>query len=181
MTRRSEIIEVARNILETAGPEGLTMRAIAERIGIRAPSLYKHIGSKAELETALIASGLEDTAEAFEAAIIETDDPLGSIASAYRRWALAHPHLYRLMNDQPLPRSDLPRGLEARAAAPLLAAADGDSDRARAAWAFAHGMVSLEMADRFPDDADLDAAWAAGLAASARQTSTTETISSELR
>jgi len=41
----------------------------------------------------------------------------------------------------------------------------GGRDRARAAWAFAHGMVLLELAGRFPTDADLDAAWAAGVAA----------------
>jgi hypothetical protein len=32
-------------------------------------------------------------------------------------------------------------------------------------WAFAHGMVSLEIDGRFPADADLDQAWSAGLAA----------------
>jgi hypothetical protein len=68
------------------------------------------------------------------------------------------------MTDQPLPRSELPEGIEGRAAAPLITAVDGDLDLARAAWAFAHGMVTLELADRFPPDADLDAAWKAGLA-----------------
>jgi hypothetical protein len=58
----------------------------------------------------------------------------------------------------------LPAGLEARAAAPLLAAVGGDPDRARATWAFAHGMVMLELTDRFPAGADLDAAWRVGLA-----------------
>ncbi|MEV0651222.1 WHG domain-containing protein [Phytomonospora sp. NPDC050363] len=33
---------------------------------------------------------------------------------------------------------------------------------ARAVWAFAHGMVVLELEDRFPPDADLDAAWRVG-------------------
>ena len=32
-------------------------------------------------------------------------------------------------------------------------------------WAFAHGMVSLEIDSRFPPQADLDEAWRAGLAA----------------
>jgi len=32
-------------------------------------------------------------------------------------------------------------------------------------WAFAHGMVSLEIDGRFPPQADLDEAWRAGLAA----------------
>ncbi len=41
----------------------------------------------------------------------------------------------------------------------------GDPDLARAAWAFAHGMIMLELNDRFPPGADLDGAWRAGLAA----------------
>jgi hypothetical protein len=41
----------------------------------------------------------------------------------------------------------------------------GDPDLARAVWAFAHGMVILEVDGRFPADANLEAAWAAGLAA----------------
>jgi hypothetical protein len=46
---------------------------------------------------------------------------------------------------------------------PILATFAGDRNRARAAWAFAHGMVTLEIADRFPPDADLAAAWRVGL------------------
>jgi hypothetical protein len=41
----------------------------------------------------------------------------------------------------------------------------GDGDRARAVWAFAHGMAELELADRFPPGADVDAAWRAGVTA----------------
>ena len=63
------------------------------------------------------------------------------------------------MTDRPLPRDLLPEGLEARAAAPLMRAA-GDPDLARAVWAFAHGMVVLELAGRFPPDAELERAWA---------------------
>ena len=164
MARRDEIIATAKRLLEAHGPEGLTMRAIAAELGIRAPSLYKHVTDKHELEVALIIEDLEEQADAFATAVAGAADPVGAIATTYRSWALAHPHRYRLMTDQPLPRSELPEGLEARAAAPLLAAVDGDTDRARATWAFAHGMVTLELADRFPPDADLDAAWKAGLA-----------------
>jgi hypothetical protein len=72
------------------------------------------------------------------------------------------------MTDRPLRRDLLPPGLEARAAAPLVAAA-GSADRARAVWAFAHGMTILELNGRFPSDADLDAAWSAGLRAVERE------------
>ncbi len=84
---------------------------------------------------------------------------------AYRAFALAHPHLYRLMTEQPLPRDLLPEGLEQRAAAPLLQAMGGDPARARAAFAFAHGMVMLELTQRLPPGEDSGPAWQEGIAA----------------
>ena len=158
------MVAAARRLLEEEGATTLTMRRLAERVGIRAPSLYKHFPDKAALEAAVIATGLEDAAAVFEAAVDTTADPLPALAAAYRQFALDHPHLYRLMNSGPLPRQDLPPGLEDRAAAPLLRVA-GDQARARAIWAFAHGMVMLELDHRFPPDADLDAAWQAGITA----------------
>jgi AcrR family transcriptional regulator len=163
--RAQEAIAVARRLLEEDGVAGLTMRRLAERLGIRAPSLYKHLPDKAALEAGIIATGLEDAATAFEAAITDTAEPLPALAGAYRAFALAHPHLYRLMNNGPLPRRQLPPGLEDRTAAPVLEVAGGNLDRARALWAFAHGMVMLELDGRFPAGADLDAAWRAGMAA----------------
>jgi len=139
------------------------MQAIAERLEIRAPSLYKHITNKHELVVALIARGFAEQAQAFAVAIADTTEPVAAIADAYRTWALANPHLYALMTSNPLPRNDLPDGIETAAAEPLIQAVDGDADRARALWAFAHGMVSLELAQRFPPDADLESAWAVGL------------------
>ena len=197
-----------RQLLEEEGPEALTMRRLAERVGIRAPSLYKHLPDKAALEAAIIATGFEEAAAAFEQAVDRAGegpgegrgegpgegrgegsgegpgegpgegagdwpgegsgegagDALVALAAAYRRFALEHPHLYRLMNNGPLPRAHLPPGLEGRTAAPLLRVA-GSEARARAVWAFAHGMVMLELDRRFPPDADLDAAWRAGIAA----------------
>ena len=152
---------MARRLLEEQGAATLTMRRLAERVGIRAPSLYKHFPDKAALEAAVIATGLEDAAAVFEAAVETTTDPLPALAAAYRQFALDHPHLYRLMNSGPLPR---PPGLEDRTAAPLVRVA-GTPARARAIWAFAHGMLMLELDHRFPPDADLDAAWQAGIAA----------------
>lgn len=158
--RQEEILSVARRLLDEEGVDGLTLGRIARELGIRTPSLYKHFASKREIEAALIAEGLEASAERLEAA----PPDLASLAAAYRDVALERPQLYRLMTERPLPRDDLPPGLEARAAAPLLAAV-GDPDLARATWAFAHGMVQLELADRFPPDADLAGAWDTGVAA----------------
>jgi AcrR family transcriptional regulator len=163
LTRRArEIVVAARELLDEHGADALTMRRLAERIGVRAPSLYKHLPDKAALEAAVVATGLEDLAVALEGARHAAAEPMAAMATAYRAFALAHPHLYLLMTNRPLPRERLPAGVEDRAAAPVLEAA-GTPARARAFWAFAHGMVSLELAGRFPPDADLDAAWQAGI------------------
>jgi AcrR family transcriptional regulator len=166
------VVAAGRQLLEEEGLEALTMRRLAERVGIRAPSLYKHLPDKAALEAAIIATGFEEAAAAFEQAVDSAGEGSGEgagdalvvLAAAYRRFALEHPHLYRLMTNGPLPRAHLPPGLEGRTAAPLLRVA-GSEARARAVWAFAHGMVMLELDQRFPPDADLDAAWRAGIAA----------------
>lgn len=161
--RAREVVAEGRRLLEEEGPGALTMRRLAERLGIQAPSLYKHLPDKTALEAAIIATGMEEAAAAFETAV-GGNEALPALAAAYREFALAHPHLYRLMNNGPLPRRYLPAGLEERTAAPLLRVA-GSRARARAVWAFAHGMVMLELDQRFPPDADLDAAWRAGVAA----------------
>ena len=164
-SRREQIAGAALDLLEEHGPGGLTMRAVAARVGIKAPSLYKHFPDKDELETALIAEGFRQTTNAFSTAIAGSGEPLADLARAYRQWAKAHPHLYRLMTDKPLRRELLPEGLEASAALPVILAVGGDPDLARAAWALAHGLTSLELSGRFPPDADIDAAWRAGVAA----------------
>ncbi len=149
---------VARELLESQGPQAVTMRGIAARLGIRAPSLYKHYPDKRALEAAIIAGALRDFGDAMEAALAGEANPVRALAAAYRAWALGHPHLYRLMNHGPLPRDLLPPGLEEAVARPLLTVF-GSVARTRAAWALAHGLVSLELAGRFPPAADVDAAW----------------------
>jgi AcrR family transcriptional regulator len=158
--RQREILDTARELLAREGVEALTVGRLAQALEIKPPSLYKHFAGKRDIETLLIADGLAAFAEALEAA----GPGLPAVAAGYREFARANPHLYRLMTERPLPRDQLPEGLEARAAAPIVKAV-GDADLARAAWAFAHGMVQLELAGRFPPDADLDPAWQKAVAA----------------
>jgi AcrR family transcriptional regulator len=160
--RAQEIVEAARGLLEEEGPDGLSMRRVADRLGIRAPSIYKHLPDKGALEDALISAAFAELAAAFEE-VGEGPDALDALARAYRSFAKAHPHLYRLMTERPLRRERLSPGVEERAALPVLRAAGNDPDLARAAWAFAHGMTILELDGRFPPGADLDAAWVRGL------------------
>ena len=125
----------------------------------------------------MVAAGFAELAGALAAAADGTGQAGGvnqvaAIAGAYRAFAVTHPYLYRLMNYQPLRRDLLPAGLEARAAQPLAQAAGHDEARAQAMWAFAHGMVSLEIDGRFPPQADLGEAWRSGLAAFAHSAAT---------
>jgi AcrR family transcriptional regulator len=145
-------------VLEGEGREALTMRRIAAEIGVQAPSLYKHFPDKRSLEAAVIAEGLAEFGAQMSTASGTSRRRVKAVADAYRHYALAHPHLYHLMTDGELPRDLLPLGIEDAAAAPILAVL-GTHDRARAGWATAHGLVSLELAHRFPPDADIAAAW----------------------
>lgn len=172
-SRADQIASAARALLEGDGRDALTMRAVAASLGIRAPSLYNHVADKEELEALVTADAFRGMGAAMHAAV-ETLPPrsgrrakLVALARAYREWARAHPHLYRLATDGPLPRERMPEGLEAWTAEPLVRAA-GSEARARATWAFAHGMTILELDGRFPPVADLDAAWRTGIDALAR-------------
>ena len=160
MSRREEITSQARALLEEEGESALTMRNLATRLGIQAPSLYKHVSGRQEIETMLSAEALREIGEA-----LADENDLESMGSAYRSWALANPALYRVATTRPLDRKSLPEGVEARGTAVLVDVLGGSRDRARAAWAMAHGLTLLELDGRFPDDADIDAAWKAGLAA----------------
>ena len=162
--RAQEIVAAARELLEADGPSALSMRALAERLGIRAPSIYKHLPDKQAVQNAVISAGFEELAVVLDAAPDDAD-PLGSLAVAYRRYARQHPHLYRLMTEHPLQREQLAPGAEDRARRPALHAVRDDPDLARALWGFVHGLTILELNHRFPPDADVDAAWACGLEA----------------
>ena len=70
--------------------------------------------------------------------------------------------MYRLATGHKIDRSLLEEGAEIAAMGALVTffnEVPGQHDRARAAWAGAHGLVSLELVDRFPPDASIDAAW----------------------
>jgi TetR/AcrR family transcriptional regulator, tetracycline repressor protein len=58
---RDEIVAAALALLDEAGLEGLTLRRLAERLGIRAPTLYWHVRDKRELLD-LVAGAVMDEA-----------------------------------------------------------------------------------------------------------------------
>ena len=55
------------------------MRRLADRLGVKAPSLYKHLAGKEDLEAALMAVGLEQVASVLGDASRGAPDPLAAI------------------------------------------------------------------------------------------------------
>ena len=168
--RADQIVATARLLLEREGPEALTMRRLGQELGIRAPSLYKHLASKKAIQVALIEEGFRDIGAALHAALEGWDNPADAtrdLLATYRRFGLAQPNLYRLATAGRLPRGDLTPGLEEWAGEPFLLAT-GEPHLAKALWSFAHGMVILEIDGRYPQDPkdpDLGKTWEAGAAA----------------
>ncbi|MGA7416923.1 MAG: TetR/AcrR family transcriptional regulator [Acidimicrobiales bacterium] len=168
-TRATEVVEAARRLLESEGPDALTMRRLGDALGIRAPSIYKHFPGKPAVEIALIEDAMVELGHALHQAVVDAraagaGDAVSPLLATYRAQAVAHPNLYRLATSAALPRHAMAPGLEDWAGEPFYLAT-GEPHVAQALWAFAHGMVVLELDDRFLPGSDLDQTWTAGAAA----------------
>ena len=151
--RAREVLEAARTVLERQGWDTVTMRNLADELGIAAPSLYKHFASKDALKTQLVALALKEFGEA-----VRPVTTVAALVGRYREVATAQPQLYRLSTSGPLDRQALPPGLEDWSGRPFLDAT-GEPHRAQALWAAAHGMVILELDGRFPTGTAPERTW----------------------
>jgi AcrR family transcriptional regulator len=167
--RALDVVAAARAVLEAEGPDALTMRRLGDELGMRAPSIYKHFADKAALESALIEEALLEIGGALHRAVAHPDrhGAIRGLLDTYRQYSVGHPNLYRLATAGRLERAALPDGLEDWAGEPFYLAT-ADPYRAQALWAFAHGMVILEIDERFPTDSNLEQTWRAGAVAFAR-------------
>lgn len=173
--RASQILSAYRRILETEGLQAASMRRVADALGMQAPSLYKHFSSKAEIEAALVADALVELGEAAHGSlhVRPAGSPLMSLLVTYRERCVANAALYRLATQGSFYRALLPPGLEEWAGNPFYVVT-GDPSLAQALWSFAHGMVVLELDNRYPDGSDLDSTWHAGGTAFERYAATKE-------
>ena len=164
--RVAEVVAAARAVVRRHGLDGLTMQAIATELHIKAPSLYKHLAGKRALEVELVTDALCEMGDVLHRAVADAVPECRSadLLAAYRAQAVAEPDLYRLTMRADVPRSDLPPDLERWAGEPFRLAT-GDAYRGQALFAFAHGMVSLEIDARFLDSSRLDTTWAEGATA----------------
>jgi TetR/AcrR family transcriptional repressor of nem operon len=70
-----KILAAATRIAQAHGYGGLSVRALAEEVGIKAPSLYHHFPSKADLAAAVAKRYRENSAATLEALATELPDP----------------------------------------------------------------------------------------------------------
>lgn len=69
--RAAQIIAAARELLESEGRDALTMRRLGQVLGIRAPSIYKHLPGKHAVELALMEAGFAEIGEALHRVVAE--------------------------------------------------------------------------------------------------------------
>jgi AcrR family transcriptional regulator len=108
---REEIKQTALRQLANSGPAGVSVNAIGKELGVSGPALYRYFASRDELLTELVIDAYNDLAITLRAAITTTPKRaprrrFEALARAYRAWALAEPHRYRLLFGPPLPGYD---------------------------------------------------------------------------
>lgn len=145
-------------MLEELGWEAVSMRPLADRLGMRAPSLYKHFSKRDQIRSVLVAQGLVEMGDALHA-VLARSGSVSDLLAAYRDTGRRNPNLYRLATSGTLDRASLPDGLEEWSGAPFFVVT-GDEFLAQALWSFAHGALTLELDGRYPPGSDLDRTWA---------------------
>lgn len=108
---RDEIKQAALRQLAASGPAGVSVNAIGKELGVSGPALYRYFSSRDELLTELVIDAYDDLAAALREATRKTPSQperrrLDAFARAYRAWAIAQPHRYRLLFGPPLPGHD---------------------------------------------------------------------------
>lgn len=179
-TSRAAILHAGREILEAEGLGGLTMQAVAERVGVRAPSLYKRVRNRGELVRSIAAASVadlgarlevpaepdpdQDSAGGAETALAE----VARLARIVRAFAHERPAAYGLVfasGDE----SGLDVDVLREASAPLLAVAaelagpEHALDAARTLTAWITGFISMELAGAFRLGGDVDRAFEFGI------------------
>lgn len=158
------VVDAALRILDERGPDGLTLAAVAERTGVAAPSLYKHVGSLADLRAHLANRLLEGLTERLATAAVgrSGDDAVRALMHAYRGYVLDHPNRYAALPPDPLHDPALEAAgtkLLGVVLAVLRAYGLDDSEAIhtiRCLRATVHGFASIEAAGGFGLSEDID-------------------------
>ena len=95
---RDRIVAEARVQLSEEGLEQMSLRRLANRLGVTAPALYAYVTDKQDLLAAVAETGFGELLARFEA--ISIDDPaevLRATARVYVGYALEHSSVFRVM------------------------------------------------------------------------------------
>ena len=174
-TSRPAIVAAARMLLEEGGLEAVSMARVAERVGIRAPSLYKHFADRNALLSAVATEVALDLGRTMRTAVeLPGADPkarLRALLTAYRSYASVAPRATALLFAAVSPDAAPTFDSQVEAVRPVLDATTaivGPANAlaaARALTAFAYGFTSMESAGAFRLGGDVDEAFLFGASA----------------
>lgn len=169
---KQALIAAGIEILDARGLEHLSLRAIAAHVGVSHTAPKNHFGSLRGLLTAIATAGFRLHAD-FMRAGLTGDDPKSRQKAAmqgYVRFAIAHPHLFRLMFSPSLCSFDDPelsaaskasydvlRGIAAGLDWDKSSAPDADLRAEMMLWSIVHGYATLVLSGMAPpfDIADI--------------------------
>jgi AcrR family transcriptional regulator len=100
------ILDAAREVMRERGVAGLSLREVARRVAMQAPSLYEYFPSKAALYDALFALGVRLFQEICDRSAPDTTsfwDLLQALFEVNMRFAREYPELYQLVFEHPVP------------------------------------------------------------------------------
>jgi len=115
---KERIVVAGLALLDDVGREGLTLRALGERLGVKAPAIYWHVANKAELLDEMATRVWAEIVAEVDRLPADTpwDEAMRAYAHAARRHLLAHRDGARLFSGTYLTDDDLLRGTERRLA-----------------------------------------------------------------
>jgi len=164
------VIEAAAQMLDEQGEEGLSIAALADGLGVRPPSLYKHVDGMAGLRRGIMVRAKADLADTLGQAAIgkARADAVRSVALAYRQWAKDHPGQYPLTMRAPAPADEEDEEVSTtlvtvlyRIVAGYEITGDDDLiDAIRYLRSALHGFVDLETTGAFELPRDLERSFA---------------------
>ena len=188
------VIEEGERIADDVGLASLTLAALADRLGVRQPSLYKHIAGTDGLRRSIALRAKNELADVLGRAAVgrARGEAIAAMAHAYRAWAIEHPGRYAAAQRAPSPGDaddEIASRKVVRVVADVMAGyelRDDDAiDAIRALRAALHGFVTLEADHGFGLPVDVDRSFdrlVAGLttafAQAARGTSASTTVAS---
>jgi len=168
---RAALTAAARAIAERDGVDAVTVSAVATAVGVRPPSLYKHVAHRHDLLRLIAddaARELDEDVAALTGAAVDPSATLAAIARAFRAFSTRSPRAASLLFAGAAlsaePQSNGMLALTRTLLNAVRAAAPGDPlPAARTLTAWAHGFCTMEQAGAFQLGGDVDEAFEFGL------------------